>query len=117
MDRLWAHTDLEYRDTSAQWCLGPYKPPDYCNPQISGVAPGHKAEGMLLASQRADGGWLGLTARLAEAESPWVRVLCSGSLLGPLGHIMPSGSQGSVPRLSLEGIKSALHLLNEGDWS
>lgn len=72
---------------------------------------------MLLVSQRADGGWLGLTARLAEAESPWVRVRCSGFLLGPLGHIMPSSSQGSVPRLSLEGIKPTPHLLNEGDWS
>lgn len=97
--------------------LVPHRPSDYCNPQISGVAPGHKAEGIMLVSQRADGGWLGLTARLAKAESLWVRVLCSGSLLGPLGHVMPSGSQGSVPQLSLEGFKPAPHLLNEGDWS
>lgn len=97
--------------------LVPHRPSDYCNPQISGVAPGHKAEGMLLVSQRADGGWLGLTARLAKAESLWVRVLCSGSLLGSLGHVMLSGSQGSVPQLSLEGFKPAPHLLNEGDWS
>ena len=90
-----AHTQIWNTETPAlSGVLVPHKPSDCCNPQISSVAPGHKAEGMLLVSQRADGGWLGLTARLAEAESPWVRVLCSGFLLGPLGHIMPSGSQG-----------------------